>query len=65
MIRHIQCWSFTSILDEFRLLCGRRIFDIEQFIEHYDIDLIDIPISDNIPHYIQIYTILKVINCGL
>lgn len=41
-LRRIQSWTLTSILSEFRLQSGpRRFFDIEQFIERFDVSKFD------------------------
>eukprot|EP01041_Mallomonas_annulata_P001249 gene1249-2421_t len=55
-IRRLQGWTLTSIIEEFRILTGRKIFDIEQFIEYFDIDIIDVP--NIVPDYLQIYDTL-------
>jgi hypothetical protein len=56
-LRRVQEWSFVSILGELRMLSGCRQFDLEQFIESFNPDIVDI--SQNTPDYLQIHMRLK------
>jgi Tyrosine phosphatase family len=58
-LRKVQEWSFVSILGELRMHSGCRQFDVEQFIEYFDPDIIDI--SKNTPDFLKIHIRLKVI----
>lgn len=60
-LRKVQEWSFVSILGELRMHSGCRLFDVEQFIEYFDPDIIDI--SKNTPDFLKIHIRLKVIKC--
>mmetsp|Transcript_17977 Transcript_17977/g.30074 ORF Transcript_17977/g.30074 Transcript_17977/m.30074 type:complete len:283 (+) Transcript_17977:123-971(+) len=42
-LRRIQRWGLSSVLAEFRQLTGRKIFDLEQFIEFFDASVVRIP----------------------
>jgi hypothetical protein len=53
-IRRLQSWSLTSIIAEFRMIAGRDLFDIEQFIEYFNPFLVSIP-TDQRPEYLQTY----------
>lgn len=57
-LRKVQEWSFVSILGELRMHSGCRQFDVEQFIEYFDPDIIDI--SRNTPDFLKIHRRLKV-----
>ena len=61
-LRRVQEWSFVSILGELRMHSGCRQFDVEQFIESFNPDIIDI--SQNTPDYLLIHMRLKVSCCG-
>lgn len=50
-LRRLQRWCLTSVIDEFRALSLRRnCFDLEQFIEYFDISLVRYPFS--LPDYV-------------
>lgn len=53
ILRRLQKWSLTSVLSEFRTNVGQSLFDVEQFIEYFDTDLIDLPPS--LPDYLLAY----------
>lgn len=57
-LRRVQEWSFVSILGELRMHSGCRQFDVEQFIESFNPDIVDI--SQNTPDYLLIHMRLKV-----
>lgn len=57
-LRRVQEWSFVSILGELRMHSACRQFDVEQFIEEFDPDTIDI--STNTPDFLKIHIRLKV-----
>ena len=57
-LRRVQEWSFVSILGELRMHSGCRQFDVEQFIESFNPDIVDI--SRDTPDYLQIHIRLKV-----
>lgn len=59
-LRRVQQWSFVSILGELRMHSGCRQFDIEQFIENFDPDIVDI--SKSAPDFLKIHFRLKVSN---
>jgi hypothetical protein len=61
IIRRLQNWSLTSILLEFRFHGGRDLFDMEQFIEAYDLSSCEaiLPEYDELPSYIQKYKLAK------
>lgn len=58
-LRRIQRWGLTSVLAEFRQLTNRKIFDMEQFIEFFDVTTVQIP-SHRIPAYLDIFLKVKV-----
>ena len=58
-LRRLQHWTLTSIIDEARILGGRKVFDIEQFIEQFDLDLVHVPALP--PEYLQAYITLQVL----
>lgn len=45
VLRRLQGWTLTSVLSELRTCIGKSLFDVEQFIEYFDMDLIDLPPS--------------------
>eukprot|EP00602_Paraphysomonas_sp_CaronLab_P000601 CAMPEP_0185022268 /NCGR_PEP_ID=MMETSP1103-20130426/4986_1 /TAXON_ID=36769 /ORGANISM="Paraphysomonas bandaiensis, Strain Caron Lab Isolate" /LENGTH=250 /DNA_ID=CAMNT_0027554261 /DNA_START=5 /DNA_END=757 /DNA_ORIENTATION=- len=54
-LRRLQQWSLTSIIGEFRMLTERSIYDIEQFIEHFDArQLVRFP-RRRLPKYLEVY----------
>ena len=54
----------VSIISEFRILTGRRDFDMEQFIECFDVsDAVRIS-RRRMPAYINIYIEMEVIEEG-
>lgn len=58
-LRRMQRVSLTSTLEEFKILSGgKRIFDMEQFIEYFDPSIIELP-DKNIPLYLLHYDNLK------
>ena len=57
-LRRVQEWSFVSILGELRMHSGCRQFDVEQFIESFDPDIVDI--SQYTPDYLRMHIRLKV-----
>lgn len=58
-LRRIQRWGLTSVLAEFRQLTGRKIFDLEQFIEFFDVSTVQIP-SHRMPAYLDIFLKVEV-----
>lgn len=56
-LRRVQEWSFVSIVGEFRMNSGCRHFDVEQFIENFDHDEVDI--SQNTPEFLQVHFRIK------
>lgn len=58
-LRKLQKWDMTSILGEFRHLTGRKIFDMEQFIEFIDIKQTRLP-RRWLPNYIECYLEIEV-----
>lgn len=58
-VRRIQRWSLTSVLAEFRQVTGRKIFDLEQFIEFFDVSIVQIP-SHRMPSYLDIFLKVEV-----
>ena len=55
-LRKLQRWIFTSILLEFRLLTGKKMFDFEQFIE--SVDLSDVKIPNPAPRCLCILSLI-------
>jgi hypothetical protein len=53
-LRKLQKWDLTSILGEFRHLTGRKIFDMEQFIEFIEMKHTRLP-RRWLPGYIECY----------
>jgi len=59
-LRRVQHWSFVSILSELRHHAWPyKLFDFEQFIEYFNIDLIDLS-TINMPDFITIHQNFKV-----
>ena len=56
-LRRVQEWSFISILGELRMNAGCRFFDVEQFVENFDPDQVDI--AQNTPEFLQIHYRIK------
>ena len=56
-LRRVQEWSFISILGELRMNAGCRFFDVEQFVENFDPDQVDI--AQNTPEFLQIHYRVK------
>ena len=56
-LRRVQEWSFISILGELRMNTGCRFLDVEQFIENFDPDQVDI--AQNTPEFLQIHCRIK------
>ena len=59
-LRRIQRWSLTSVIAYFRRITARKIFDLEQFIELFNISNVHIP-NFRIPLYLDVF--LKVQVC--
>ena len=59
-LRRVQHWSFVSILSELRHHAWPyKLFDFEQFVEYFNIDLIDLS-KINMPDFITIHQNFKV-----
>ena len=58
-LRRLQRWSLTSVLANFRLLTGRKIFDLEQFIEFFDVSIVRIP-WHRMPGYLDMFLKIEV-----
>lgn len=57
VLRRLLNWSLSSILSEVRLLIGRPVTDVEQFIEHCDVSLIQLP--EQLPQFLETYLALE------
>jgi hypothetical protein len=63
-MRRVQSWSYLSVLAEFRQnIWPNKMFDFEQFIEHFNITLIDL--SSSMPDFITIHDNFKVLACSV
>lgn len=58
-LRRIQRWGLTSVLANFRQLTGRKIFDLEQFIEFFDTTVVRIP-PLRVPTYLDMFLRVEV-----
>jgi hypothetical protein len=59
-VRRLQKWSMTSIIAEFRYLTGRKDFDMEQFIEFFDVNDAVRVSRRRMPAYIDVYLRMEV-----
>jgi hypothetical protein len=57
VLRRLLNWSLSSVLSEVRLLIGRPVTDVEQFIEHCDVSLIQLP--EQLPQFLETYLTLE------
>lgn len=53
-LRRVQRWGLSSVLAEFRQLTGRKIFDLEQFIEFFDVSVVRIP-QPRVSQYLETF----------
>jgi hypothetical protein len=58
-LRRIQRWGLCSVLANFRQLTGRKIFDLEQFIEFFDASIVHIP-PHRTPAYLDMFLKVEV-----
>ncbi len=58
-IRRMQRWSLTSVLANFRQIAGRKIFDLEQFIEFFDSSAVYVP-RRRMPVYLNSFLNIEV-----
>ena len=56
-LRRVQEWSFVSIVGELRMNSGCRHFDVEQFVEHFDPDTVDITLYT--PEFLHVHFRVK------
>lgn len=58
-LRRIQQWGLVSVLANFRQLTGRKIYDLEQFIEFFNASVVRIP-HHRIPAYLEMFLATEV-----
>jgi len=56
-LRLVQEWSFVSIVGELRMNSGCRHFDVEQFVEHFDPDTVDV--ARHTPEFLHVHFRVK------
>lgn len=42
-LRKLQQWGMTSVFEEFRIIARKKMFDLEQYVEFFDISGVKLP----------------------